>query len=186
MCGFFASNDPLVNQKPSGHQRATRISWSRFSIWFISHQAGSYITRDYPSSRLQTNSRSLFFDGGVIVFNGEILNIRELQRQYGLENSDSDTETLDALLSIKAFNLSELEGFFAFVKISASGEITHCARDKFGVKPLFLFKRDGFFSVSSEASVLSDIFSLPYCDQSILEYRAFRAPVFTGSYFRRS
>ena len=186
MCGFFASNDPLVNQESLAviNERLA-FRGPDFQSGLISHHSWKlYHSRLSIIAPTDEFAQPFFSpDGGVIVFNGEILNFRELQRQYGLENSDSDTETLDALLSIKAFNLSELEGFFAFVKISASGEITHCARDKFGVKPLFLFKRDGFFSVSSEASVLSDIFSLPYCDQSILEYRAFRAPVFTGSYF---
>ena len=34
--------------------------------------------------------------------------------------------------------MNELEGFYAFIRIDKDGLLTHCARDRFGVKCLEL------------------------------------------------
>ena len=187
MCGLFASNDPRINES------SEHIINSRLAFRGPDGQSGIITHKDWKlyHSRLsiiapvEEFSQPFFSKkGDVLVFNGEILNFRELQIKYNIKKTDSDTETLNELLDIKNFDINELEGFFAFVRVNRHGYMTHCARDRFGVKPLFVYKRDKYISISSEASALSDLFDLEYDDFSIEEYKVFRAPVFRGSYFK--
>ncbi|MEU9372562.1 asparagine synthase (glutamine-hydrolyzing) [Streptomyces sp. NPDC048255] len=96
-------------------------------------------------------------DRSLLVFNGEIHNHRELRtrlpgRSY---RGDSDTETLLALLDEwGADALPQLEGPFAFVYAErGSGRVT-VARDRFGVKPLYLGRHAGRWYLASEIKAL--------------------------------
>jgi asparagine synthase (glutamine-hydrolysing) len=186
MCGLFASNDPIIS-KSSHDVINSRLAFrgpDGQSELVIHHDWKLYHSRLSIIAPIAKYFQPFFSkDNDVIVFNGEILNFKELQFKYNLIKSDSDTETLNELLKLKNFNLNELEGFFAFVRIDNKGRITHCARDRFGVKPLYIYKRENYISISSEASVLSDLFQLDYSETSMEEYKVFRAPVFNGSFF---
>lgn len=186
MCGFFASNDPRVSNDdlprirhrvgfrgPDGHSDlVTHGNWKLF------HARLSIIA---PSEAYMQPCISE--SGAALIFNGEILNFRTLVKKYGLPETESDTVALNALLDIEAFDLNEIEGFFAFLRIDNLGNLTHCARDRFGVKPLYVHEKGPYTTVASEASIISDLFDLPYADAAMEEYHVFRAPVFAGSYF---
>ncbi len=188
MCGFFASNNPIVSENhlefiknrlnfrgPDGESNLIEHAG-----WKLYHARLAIIA---PNPKY--NQPYLDKNGSMLVFNGEILNFKELARKYNILEKDSDTHVLSLLLNIKDFDLNELEGFFAFVRVDAQGNLTHCARDRFGVKPLNYHCKDNkFYTISSEASVISDIFSLPYNPESIEEYKIFRAPIFQGSFFK--
>lgn len=186
MCGFFASNNPriqlnslnVINERLSFRGPDSQSGLVSHGDWKLYHSRLSII-----APREEFSQPFFSSDGNVLVFNGEILNFRELLEEYSLKQTDSDTEALNGLLNIEGFDLNELEGFYAFLRINSSGVLTHCARDRFGVKPLFIYSRDGYFTAASEASVISDLFALPYNDESLEEFRVFRAPVFRGSYF---
>jgi len=186
MCGFFASNDPFVNQdhlslindRLSFRGPDFQSQLVSFKGWFLYHSRLSIIaTEDEFSQPYFTQ------EGGALVFNGEILNYQELAKKYGLGPMKSDTQVLGTLLSYEKFDLNELEGFFSFVFIDQNGDLKYCARDRLGVKPLNYIKREGYISISSESSVLSDLFEIPYSDKALEEYRVFRSPMFQGSYF---
>lgn len=186
MCGLFASNDPSVGAHNLG-QINSRLKFrgpdSQSGLvscgeWKLYHSRLSIIA---PSDKFSQPFRSA--NGDMIVFNGEILNFRELLIGHGLPPVESDTAALMALLELDSFNLGEIDGFFAFVRIDSNGRITHCARDRFGVKPLFFYRNGPYLTISSEASILSDLFELPYSSEALEEYKVFRAPVFSGSYF---
>ena len=186
MCGIFASNDPRVLEKHldiinarlafRGPDRQSELV--SCGDWKLYHSRLSIIAPTDQFSQPHTSS-----NGSMLVFNGEILNFQELLAKYNLPDSASDTVALNELLQLDDFDLNEIEGFFAFVRIDKEGQLTHCARDRFGVKPLFVHKVGGSLTVASEASVISDLFELPYSSRSLEEYRAFRSPVFEGSYF---
>lgn len=187
MCGFFASNDPSITKDSED------IINSRLAFRGPDGQSGMVFHKDWKlyHSRLsiiapvEKFSQPFFSKtGNVLVFNGEILNFRELSIKYNIDQTDSDTEALNELLSIDGFDINELEGFFAFARFNRQGDITHCARDRFGVKPLYFHKRGDYISISSEASALSDLFKLDYEESALEEYKVFRAPVFSGSYFK--
>ncbi len=186
MCGFFVSNDPFVVEDhedlicsnlrfrgPDGNSGLIL-----FKEWKLFHARLAIIA---PSSVY--NQPFFSESGSVLIFNGEILNFKELALLYGISPSNSDTYVLASLLDIPCFNLSELDGFFSFVRIDHNGNLTHCARDKFGVKPLFYFRRNGYITISSEPNVICSIFSNPLSQAALDEYRVFRSPIFSQSYY---
>ena len=188
MCGFFVTNSPNVNQShldiikkrigfrgPDGES-----SLVEHCGWKLYHARLAIIA---PNESY--NQPYLTKNGAIIVFNGEILNFKELAIKYNIKNKDSDTHVLSCLLESSSFDLNELEGFFSFVRIDNQGNLTHCARDKFGVKPLNYYNQgNDFITIASEASAISDIFDLPYSSRSLEEYEIFRAPIFQGSFFK--
>ena len=186
MCGIFATNHPDLDvSKLKVVDRRLSFRGPDFRSGIIEHQ-GWKLYHSRLSIIAPTNEFSQPFharDGSVTVFNGEILNFRDLLLKYSLPDFHSDTQALSELLCIPDFDLNLIEGFFAFVRVDVDGHLTHCARDKFGVKPLNYCEIDGHLTISSEASVLSDLFDLSYDDAAMSEYRAFRAPLFSGSYF---
>ena len=91
----------------------------------------------------------------VVVFNGEIYNHREVRR--GLEqrghrmSSGSDGEVLPHLYEERGERfVDDLNGIFAVALWDRKARTLHLARDKFGVKPLYLSEGDGRASFASE------------------------------------
>jgi asparagine synthase (glutamine-hydrolysing) len=188
VCGFFASNHPSIDDRklPIIERRVGfrgpdfQSQLVRYKGWALYHARLSIIA---PDERFSQPYRTP--SGGMLLFNGEILNYRELADHHGIDAQCSDTHLLSILLERQGFDLNELDGFFAFILIDNNGKLVHCARDRFGVKPLFVQIADGFISISSEASALSDCFDLPFNERALEEYAVFRAPVFEPSYFDR-
>lgn len=81
-------------------------------------------------------------ENGILVFNGEIYNYKELGKRYKLKFSNdepvSDTKVLWRLLENFGVSiLSELQGMFSFVYLDKKNSKIIFSIDKFGVKPLF-------------------------------------------------
>ena len=186
MCGIFVTNDPLINQDMQETiEKTLRFRGPDCSSGLIEYNGWkAYHSRlaiiDVESG---VNQPLILDDGGLLVFNGEILNFVELGEKYFNTRYKSDTVLLGDLAQSGHLDLAELDGFFAFIYISPTGELKHCARDRFGVKPLFYHKRDGFISFSSEPNTLKKLFNLSVNDHAIEEYRAVRAPILSGSFF---
>jgi asparagine synthase (glutamine-hydrolysing) len=95
-----------------------------------------------------------------LVFNGEIYNFIEIRKELeGLGyrfHSSSDTEVLlNSLAEWGTAALTRLVGMFAFALLD-----THCrtlllARDFFGIKPLFYWKKSGCIHFASEIKALT-------------------------------
>jgi asparagine synthase (glutamine-hydrolysing) len=98
--------------------------------------------------------------GGVIVFNGEIYNHRELRRELEGEGvffrGGSDTELILKLFAREGIEgLPRLAGMFAFAFWNEASETGFLVRDPLGIKPLYYrAEPDGAVSFSSEAKVL--------------------------------
>lgn len=91
----------------------------------------------------------------TIVFNGEIYNFSEIKVE--LEKlghtflSESDTEMiLHAYSEWGQKCLDRFIGMFAFVIYDSKSEEVFIARDRAGVKPLFLYQKNGLFLFASE------------------------------------
>lgn len=92
----------------------------------------------------------------AVVYNGEIYNYRELRlalEEQGTEfRTTSDTEVLlESLVrhGIEA-TLPKLEGMFAFALYDKHERLLTLARDRFGIKPLYVYDRDDAFLFASE------------------------------------
>lgn len=91
----------------------------------------------------------------TLIFNGEIYNYRDLQRQLRAAHvtlrTDGDTETI-----LEGYRLwgpavfARLDGMFALVLIDRRNGIAIAARDPLGIKPLYMARRGGFTGFASE------------------------------------
>ena len=96
-----------------------------------------------------------------IVFNGEIYNFQELQKQeqaHGYHfHTRSDTEVILALYSrLGPKCVEHFRGMFAFAIWDKQDKALFLARDRLGVKPLFYAQTgDGFFFASEQRALLT-------------------------------
>ena len=164
MCGLFASNDPLVSNEHNKildkHLKFRGPDFQSNMIkhknWHIYHSRLAIIglSKKY-------NQPYKCLDDSILLFNGEIFNYKELAKNnLKIKKANSDTDILSKIIIKKNFNYSKLDGFFSIVRISKSGKLLNCARDPFGVKPLFYFKRKKFITICSEPIVIKKIFKL--------------------------
>ena len=94
-----------------------------------------------------------------LIFNGEIYNFKELAKEYKLgTKTHSDTEVLLLLyIKFKQKCLDLLNGMFAFVIFdSLTGEI-FAARDRLGIKPLYVVETPSSISFASEISAIREL-----------------------------
>ncbi|WP_368894042.1 asparagine synthetase B [Kluyvera ascorbata] len=187
MCGFFITNNPKIN---SSHldivESLLRFRGPDYSSGFICKNGWTaYHARLSIIDLTEVANQPVIDDnGGMLVFNGEILNYKELGIKYLNKEYKSDTLLLSALLQHNLVELEEFDGFFSFVYVNKHGVIEYAVRDKFGVKPLFYHKdKDGYLSFCSEPNVLRSLFDCTINDNAIEEYYSTRYPIFSGSYF---
>ncbi len=186
MCGIFISNNPLINSSSLDViKNSLDFRGPDASSGLVAHQTWhAYHSRlaiiDVNSG---VNQPVIDKQGGILVFNGEILNYKELGFKYFNREYTSDSKLLSDLLASENMLPEELDGFFAFVYVDAVGELKHACRDRFGVKPLFYHKVGEHISFSSEPKAFKELFDLKVNSDSIDEYYATRAPIFSGSFF---
>lgn len=95
----------------------------------------------------------------VIVFNGEIYNYielrAELERAGYVFRSRGDTEVL--LYAYRHWGkacLARLRGMWAFVIFDRRDGKLFVSRDRFGIKPLYIYRRDGLWLIASEIKAI--------------------------------
>ncbi|BBY53272.1 asparagine synthase (glutamine-hydrolyzing) [Mycobacterium koreense] len=109
----------------------------------------------------------------VLVFNGEIYNYLELREELAAEHgavftTDGDTEAIVAAYHYWGVAaLPRLRGMFAFALWdTVTGEL-FCARDPFGIKPLFMATGTGGTVVGSEKKALLDLADVAGLDTTV-------------------
>ncbi len=114
-------------------------------------------------------------DRYVLVFNGEIYNYMELRDELAAAHGAVFTTDGDGEPIIAAYHhwgteaLSRLRGMFAFALWdTVDGELL-CARDPFGIKPLFLATGPGGTAVASEKKCLLQLADVVQFDPDIDE-----------------
>lgn len=99
----------------------------------------------------------------VIVFNGEIYNYIEIEKELKLLGhkfvGQSDTEVLlHALIEWGVLALERLNGMWAFAFWSPQSKKLILARDRFGVKPLYFVKHKNNVAFASEPKSILSLF----------------------------
>ena len=110
----------------------------------------------------QVNEREKIY----VVHNGEIYNHKDLRSQLVAKGykfkSVSDTEVI--LHGYEEWGidglLDKIEGMFAFAIVDNISFVVHLARDRFGEKPLYIKKKDQFFSFASDLRALIKVNNL--------------------------
>jgi asparagine synthase (glutamine-hydrolysing) len=177
MCGFttfFHSwEDELT--KPYAHR-------VKESLEVISHRGpdGSNIWKSPCSSALMGHVRLAIIDLNqgsqpmvdttgryTIVFNGELYNYKELITQLGLSvETHSDTEViLQCYISKGAECLKYFLGMFAFIIWDNVKRTAFVARDRFGIKPLYVTEAKDGIALSSEVKGLLPFWSKKQVNQ---------------------
>ncbi len=106
----------------------------------------------------------------TVVFNGEIFNAPDLRedlirRGVNFKSDHSDTEiVLQSYALDGARILPKLNGMFAFVIYDDHERSLFCARDRFGIKPLYYYNDGNYFAFSSE---LKSLLVLPFVKKSL-------------------
>lgn len=100
------------------------------------------------------------FDGGVLIFNGEIYNYVELRPELEALGhvfaTSGDTEVLaHALRQWGEEALDRLEGMWAFAWYDERSRKLLLSRDRFGEKPLYVWRRDRGLYFASEVKGLA-------------------------------
>ncbi len=114
----------------------------------------------------------------IIVFNGEIYNYKTLKddlikKNYRF-NSGTDTEVLlNAYIEWGVSCLHKLEGMFAFIIYDKIKEEVLVARDHLGIKPLYYFKNQNFYSFSSEIKSFKKILKFELNEKQLYEQFAY-------------
>jgi asparagine synthase (glutamine-hydrolysing) len=117
--------------------------------------------------------------GLTITYNGEIYNYRELRDSLrgGWDfRSSSDTECILAAYAAHGDDcLALLRGMFAFALWDERRQRLFCARDRFGIKPLYYTIVEGVFHFASEAKALVPFLQSIETDRAALaEYLTFQ------------
>lgn len=107
----------------------------------------------------ERGAQPMHFGPYVIVFNGEIYNFREIRRDLEARGdrfkSDTDTEViLHAYAAWGAACLERFNGMFAFAIYDQVEQEIFLARDRLGIKPLFIARRGDAWLFASEIVAL--------------------------------
>jgi len=91
--------------------------------------------------------------GATALYNGELYNYQELRAHMADLSTGGDTEVFSLLLANS--NLAPARGMYAGL-CSVDGD-THVARDRFGIKPLYLAEKDGSIAFASQLRCFPDL-----------------------------
>ncbi|MBP7810239.1 MAG: asparagine synthase (glutamine-hydrolyzing) [Bacteroidia bacterium] len=107
---------------------------------------------------LSPNSNQPFLDSAqekALVFNGELFNYKDLQKEVGDLKTTGDVEVLFKLFDKENTNcLNKLNGFFAFSFYNSKTDELSVVKDRYGVKPLYYFQDNEKFAFASELKAL--------------------------------
>lgn len=107
---------------------------------------------------LSPNSNQPFLDSEKeksLIFNGEIFNYKELQKEVGELKTTGDVEVMFKLFEKENINcLNKLNGFFAFSFYDSKTDELSVVRDRYGVKPLYYYQDDEKLVFASELKAL--------------------------------
>ena len=125
-----------------------------------------------------------------LVYNGEIYNYQALRKELVDRdiklNTTSDTEVLLQLLIVDGIKqtLPRLQGMFAFAFYDASKKRVTLARDRFGIKPLHLFRSADKLMFTSEIKAMKPWTNLqPNSFQMTRYLMNFGAPVRNSGFY---
>lgn len=167
MCGIFGIIRHKVNGIPEEHllKETARLLHHRGpdSEGIYSEPGIAFVHTRLSLLDLNPRSNQPFWDKHrryCLVYNGEIYNFKELQAELerdGVEfRTTSDTEVLLESIIHRGINetLQKLEGMFAFAFYDRVEKTLFLARDRFGIKPLFIYDEDDAFIFASEIQAM--------------------------------
>ena len=127
-------------------------------VWTHAHGHVGFAHRRLEIIDLTTGDQPMRDEGGNwITYNGEIYNYVELRKEIGENEFRTTSDTEVVLRAYRKWGpacVERLRGMFAFAIWDESEGRLFCARDRFGIKPLYYTVVDGTFLCASEAKAL--------------------------------
>ena len=180
MCGIGAIVDMSLDPVPGVARRLAvmnRLQQHRGpdgeGVWVHQREQVGFAHRRLSIIDLASGDQPMTDDAGNwITYNGEIYNYIELREELGPERfqTTSDTEViLRAYQKWGADCVKHLRGMFAFALWDEAEQRLFCARDRFGIKPLYYTEADGVLYCASEVKAL-----LPFVPRIATDLDAFK------------
>lgn len=180
MCGILFSNDEGMEKvrflralEMMQHWGPDYIGYARAGASYLGHQRLKIL--DLVTAVISSFSRDGHY---VMVYYGEIHNYQELARENLIEQkTTSDTGVMIELYAkYGAKFLSLLNGMFVLVILDTVTNEVFAARDRLGVKPLYMHRSDGKLILASEIAAVLELSSIDKFDEiGLFQYRKLRA-----------
>lgn len=131
--------------------------------------------------------------GSILIFNGEIYNYKELSRELVKLGHQligtSDTEVLlHSLIEWGVDVIPRLNGMWSFAFWSPQKKQLMLSRDRFGVKPLYVYNSNNRLAFASEPKALISLFSecRAVNEDSLLDFLGNNSLYSKGEFFYKS
>jgi len=117
----------------------------------------------------------------VLTYNGEIYNFKELRAELESLGYHFHSKT-DSEVLLKSFQcwgehcIKRFNGMFAFALLDKKSKLVYLARDRYGVKPLYIYKKNKLFMFGSEVKCFMEhpLFNVNLNKEALLEYLTFQ------------
>jgi asparagine synthase (glutamine-hydrolysing) len=129
---------------------------------------------------LDKRSNQPFISGDhVLIFNGEIFNYKELIKEHQLQvKTSSDTEVLLQLfIKYQEKCLEYLNGMFAFIILNTRTNALFVARDRLGIKPMYIYNHNSELIIASEIAAIKSLVNLKPNKFGLRQYSKLRMTV---------
>ena len=194
MCGilFVSQNKNIItrsnflrilkSQKWRGPDNTSFKSLNKNKI-LLGHNRLSILDKKSRSNQPMESEDGRYF----LIFNGEIYNYKKIVKKYKLKlKTTSDTEVVLKGYILKGKSiLRELDGMFSFVIYDKKKSIWFCARDRFGIKPLYIYQDKIKTVIGSEAGTIAKLLNLKIDNVSIKEWKLLRSPTPNYTFFKK-
>ena len=172
----------LKSQKWRGPDNTSLKSFNNNKI-LLGHNRLSILDKKPRSNQPMMSDDGRF----LLIFNGEIYNYKEIIKKYKLKlKTTSDTEVVLKGYILKGkYILNDLDGMFSFVIYDKKNLSWFCARDRFGIKPLYIYQDKVKTVIGSEAGSIAKLLNLKIDYVSIREWKLLRTPTPNYTFFKK-
>ena len=176
MCGFagFWTRDGSLNEEDLlsmgrriAHRGPDASSSYTDGEYSVIHKRLSILDPDHRADQPMVSAD----ERGIIAYNGEIYNYQELARELGIRTrTTSDTEILLECLRMKDMGtLDSLNGMFSFAYYDLDRKDITLCRDRFGIKPLYYYHKNGRLVFASEIKAILEVIDGVELDHQALQ-----------------
>lgn len=180
MCGLLFSSYPglskpefMVALELMNHRGPDATGYDSFGNIQLGHKRLKILDLDNRSNQPFYSADGRY----VIIYNGEIYNYKELAQKYNIQQKTScDTELIVELYAKFGPDfLSQLNGMFAMVIYDIEKQKTFIARDRLGIKPLYIYHNNDDTIISSEIKPILKITGIYKIDEfGMRQYKKLR------------
>ena len=180
MCGILFTNNPATGEKPflcalnlMNHRGPDATGHAQHGTAHLGHNRLKILDLDDRSNQPFYSQDGRY----AMIFNGEIYNYRTLAREHGIvQRTSSDTEIIVELYArFGPSFLSWLNGMFTFVILDTKTQSVFAARDRLGVKPLYIHRAGSSLTLASEIAPVLELTGISkFDDIGLRQYRKLR------------